>query len=90
MKNLQSWRIDNNINFIFCVEYVMTVIDSEHRSDLSVIFEKLNEIFDRITAISSFSFIDLKKKMKEKYIESIRINNTFSSIFRRLKNSEAK
>jgi hypothetical protein len=68
----------------------MTIIDPKYRPGLNVTLEKLNEILDRITVISSFSFIDLRKRMKEKYAKSIRVNNALSSIFRRLKSPEAK
>jgi DNA ligase-4 len=78
------------MDFASCVKHIIAAINFKHRPDPNVTFEKLDEILDRITAISSFSSIDLKKRMKEKYAESIRVNNTLSSIFRRLKILEAK
>src|SRR5450755_2557861 len=78
------------MDFVSCVKHVMAVTDFEHRSGPNVIFEELDEIFDRIVIISSFLFIDLRERMKEKYVELIRVNNALSSIFRRLKSPEAK
>jgi hypothetical protein len=90
MKDLQNWKISNNMDFIFCVKYVMAATDSEYRSDPNIILEEFDEIFDRITAILSFLSIDLKRRMKKKYIKLIRINDALSNIFRRLKNFKAK
>jgi hypothetical protein len=66
----------------------MVTIDPEHRPNL--IFKEFDEILDRITIISSFSSIDLKRKIKEKYVELIRVNNALSGIFRRLKSLKTK
>jgi hypothetical protein len=65
MKYLRSWRISNGMDFVFYVKYVMAVIDSKHRSGPSVTLEELDEILDRITIISSFSSIDLRKRIKK-------------------------
>jgi DNA ligase-4 len=90
MKDLQSWRTSDGMDFASCVEYVMAATDFEHRPGPNVTLEELDEILDRIAAISSFLSIDLRRRMKEKYAELIRVNDAFSSIFRRLKSSEAK
>jgi DNA ligase-4 len=90
MKDLQSWRTSDSMDFASCVEHVMAATDPEHRPSPNVTLEELDEIFDRIAAISSFSSIDLRRRMKEKYAEPIRVNDTLSSIFRRLKSPEAK
>jgi DNA ligase-4 len=78
------------MDFAFYIRRVMVVTDSQPKSDPNVIFEELDEILDRIIIISPFSFIDLKKEIKRKYTESIRINEALSNIFRRLNNSVAK
>jgi hypothetical protein len=57
MKDLQSWKTSNGIDFISCVKHIMAVTDFEHR--LSLTLEKLNEILDRIVTISSFLYKDL-------------------------------
>ena len=85
---MQSWKTSNSIDFAFCVKHVMAAIDSEHKP--SLILEKFDEILDRIVATSSFSSIDLRRRMKENYAELIRVNDALSSIFRRLKSPEAK
>jgi DNA ligase 4 len=90
MKDLQSWRTNDGIDFASCVKRVISATDPEPRPGPNVTLEKLNEILDRITATSSFSSIDLRKRMKKKYTEPIRVNNTLSSIFRRLKSPETK
>jgi RNase adaptor protein for sRNA GlmZ degradation len=66
----------------------MAATDSEHRP--SLILEELDEILDQIITTSSFSSIDLRRRIKEKYAKLIRVNNAFSSIFRRLKSLKAK
>jgi len=68
----------------------MTATDPEHRSDSNITLEELDEILDRIATISSFLFIDLKRRIKEKYAKLIRVNNALSSIFRRLKSVKVK
>jgi hypothetical protein len=68
----------------------MAATDSEHRPNPNVTLEKFNEILDRITIISSFLSINLRKKIKEKYAKLIRVNNALSNIFRRLKNPKIK
>jgi hypothetical protein len=88
MKDLQSWRINNNIDFASCVKHIMAAIDSKHRPSLTL--EEFDEILDRIIAISSFLSIDLRRRIKKKYAKLIRVNNAFSSIFRRLKSPKAK
>jgi DNA ligase-4 len=90
MKDLQSWRTSDGMDFASCVEHVMAATDPEHRPGPNVTLEKLDEILDRITATSSFSSIDLRRRMKEKYAEPIRVNDALSSIFRRLKSPKAK
>jgi hypothetical protein len=76
------------MDFVFCVKHVMAVTDFEHRPSLTL--EKFDEILDRIIIISSFLSINLRKRIKKKYAKLIRINNTLSSIFRRLKSLKAK
>jgi hypothetical protein len=76
------------MDFASCVKHVMAVTDLKYRP--SLILEELDEILDRIIIISSFLSIDLRRRIKEKYIKLIRVNNALSSIFRRLKNLKAK
>jgi hypothetical protein len=78
------------MDFASCVKHVMTATDPKHRPGFNITLEELDEILDRITVISSFLSIDLKRKIKEKYAKLIRVNNAFSSIFRRLKNPKTK
>jgi DNA ligase 4 len=68
----------------------MAAIDCEFRYNSNIIFEEFDEIFDQIIIISSFSFIDLRERIKEKYGRRIRVNELFSRIFRILNSSEAK
>jgi DNA ligase 4 len=78
------------MDFISCVKHIIVTTDSEHRPGPNVTLEEFDETLDRITTISSFLSIDLRKRVKEKYAELIRVNNAFSSIFRRLKSVKAK
>jgi hypothetical protein len=78
------------MDFASCVKHIMAVTDPEYRPGPNVILEELNEIFDRIAAISSFLFIDLRRRIKKKYVKLIRVNDTLLSIFRRLKSLKAK
>ncbi len=68
----------------------MVVTNPEPKPSPNIILEELDEILDRITATSPFLSIDLRRRIKEKYTELIRINKALSSIFRRLNSSEAK
>jgi len=54
MKDLQSWRTSDGMDFASCVEHVMAATDPEHRPSPNVTLEKLDEILDRIAATSSF------------------------------------
>jgi uncharacterized protein YecE (DUF72 family) len=45
VKDLQSWRTNNNMDFVFCVKHVMAVTDFEHRPSLTL--EEFDEILDR-------------------------------------------
>jgi hypothetical protein len=90
MKDLQSWRTSDGMGFTSCVKRVITATDANPRPDPGVTLEGINKILDRIAAISSFSSIDLKRRVSKKYTEPIGINNALSSIFRRSGNSETK
>jgi hypothetical protein len=90
MKDLQSWRTSNSMDFASCVKRVMAATDPEIRPNPTVTLRELDEILDRIATISPFSSINLRKRVREKYTEPIQINDALSSIFRRLKNSKAK
>jgi hypothetical protein len=68
----------------------MTITDLKPRPGPNITLEKFDEILDRIIIISSFLSIDLKKKIKKKYAKVIRVNDTLSSIFYRLKSFKAK
>jgi len=57
---------------------------------LSVTFEELDEILDRIAATSSFSSLHLREKIRVKYAEPIRTHNALLILFRRLHSSKAK
>jgi len=67
MKDLQRWRTSDGMDFISCVEHVMTATDPEPRPGINVTLEELDEILDRIIVISSFSSIDLRRKIIKKY-----------------------
>jgi hypothetical protein len=90
MKDLQSWKINNNIDFVSYIERVIVVINYEFRYNSNMIFEEFDEILDQIIIISSFSSVSLRERVKEKYGRRIRVNKLFSRIFRILNNSEAK
>src|SRR5450755_4341446 len=90
MKDLQNWKTSDGMDFASCVKYIITATDFEHRPGPNITLEKFNEIFDRIVITLPFLSIDLKKRINEKYAESIQVNNTLSSIFRRLKSVKAK
>jgi len=90
MKDLRSWRTSDDIDFASCVERVMATTDPDPRPGPNVTLEDINKILDRVAAISSFSSIDLRRRVGKKYTELISINNALSSIFRRSKSSEAK
>jgi len=68
MKDLQNWRISDGIDFISYVKYIIAVTDPEYRPGFNITLKKLVEILDRIIIISSFSCIDLRRKIKKKYI----------------------
>jgi DNA ligase-4 len=68
----------------------MAATDPEVRPNLTVTLGDLDEILDRIAATSPFSSINLRRRVREKYTGPIQINGALSSIFRRLKSSEAK
>jgi hypothetical protein len=76
------------VNFVFCVKRVIAVIDPGPKPGLTIILKKFNKFLDRITAISQFLSIDLRRKIRKKYSESIRINTTLTIIFARLNNFE--
>jgi DNA ligase 4 len=90
LKDLQNWRTIDGSDLASCVERVMAATDSEPRLGPSVALEELDEILDRIAATSSFSSVDLRERVKAKYMEPIRTNDALSIIFRRLNSSEAK
>jgi DNA ligase-4 len=87
MKDLQNWKINNNIDFVSYIKRVMAAINYESRYNPNIILEELNEILDQIAAISSFSSVSLKERIKEKYKKRIRIDKSLSKIFRILNNS---
>jgi DNA ligase-4 len=68
----------------------MATTDPDPRPGPNVTLEDINEILDRVAATSSFSSIDLRRRVRKKYTEPISINDALSSIFRRSKSSEAK
>jgi DNA ligase-4 len=78
------------MDFASCVERVMAATDSKSRYGPSVILEDFDEIFDRIAAISPFSSVSLREKVKEKYGGPINADESLSRIFRVLNSSEAK
>jgi len=68
----------------------MAATDSEYKYSPSVTLEELDEILNQITATLSFSSVDLRERIKEKYSRSIGADNSLSRIFRVLNSSEAK
>jgi hypothetical protein len=68
----------------------MAATDFEQRPGPGVTLLEIDKIFNRVAATSTFSSMNLKERTKEKYTESIRINNTLSVVFRRLNSLEAK
>jgi DNA ligase-4 len=90
LKDLQRWRAMDGSDSASCVERVMAATDSELRPGPSMTLEELDEILDRIAATSSFSSVDLRERVKAKYMEPIRSNDALSRIFRILNSCEAK
>jgi hypothetical protein len=78
------------MNFAFYIKRVITTPDSKYQFSPSVIFEELNEIFNLITGVSSFSLVDLKERIKNKYNRLIGANDSFTNILRILNNFETK
>jgi DNA ligase 4 len=90
LKDLQNWRTRDGSDLASCVERVITATDFGSRPGTSVTLEELDKILDRIAATLSFSSVDLRERVKVKYIERIQTNNALSGIFRILNSSEAK
>jgi DNA ligase 4 len=78
------------MDFASCVERVMSATDSEPRHGPSATVEELDETLDRIAVTSSFSSVNLRKRIKERHAEPIRTDDALSGIFRLLNSSEAK
>jgi DNA ligase 4 len=78
------------MDFASYIKRVISATDSESRYNLNITVKKFDEIFDRIAIILSFFFVNLRKRIKEKYTESIRTDNALSGIFRVLNSSKAK
>ena len=68
----------------------MAATDSEPRPGPSVTLEELDEILNRIAATLSFSSVDLRERVKVKYVERIQTNDALSRIFQILNSSKAK
>lgn len=68
----------------------MSIIDCEFRHSSDITLEELDEDFDYIAVISVFSLPSLKGRIKEKYSQSIYVDDLLSKIFRSLNNSEPK
>jgi hypothetical protein len=52
--------------------------------------DELDEILDRIADTSSFSSVDLRERVKAKYVEQMRTNDALSRIIGILNSSKAK
>ena len=90
MEVLQSWKASDGMDFASCVENVMAVTDCESRHGPNVTLEELNDILDQIAAMSAFSSVRLRQKIKEKYGRSIRADDLLRRIFQVLKSTEAE
>ncbi|KAK0710403.1 hypothetical protein B0T21DRAFT_415962 [Apiosordaria backusii] len=90
MKDLQKWKTNNGSDFASCVERVMVTTDYELRSGSGRTLDELNDIIDRVAALSPLSFMNLKKSVERKFGRSARGNDLLSEVFRYLHSSEAK
>ena len=90
MKDLQRWKTDNGSDFASCVERVMVVTDCEPRSSPAMTLDELDDIINRVAALSPFSSMNLKEVVERKFGRSARANDLISGVFRHLHSSEAK
>jgi DNA ligase 4 len=88
MTELRSWRTDNGVDFASCVKRVIAATDPGPRPGLTVTLKELDELLDRIAATSQSSSIDLRRRVREKYPEPIRMDEALAVIFARLSSSE--
>ena len=88
MEDLQSWRTTDGSDFASCVECVLATTDCESRHGKDATLEELDNVLDQIAAMSAFSSISLREKIKDGPL--ICIDDTLSRIFRALKSSETK
>ena len=90
MRILQGWRTRNGVDFPSCVEKVMSQTDPEPRPGPMVSLEEINEVLDRIAALSSFSSPDLRNRINTSHPQQFHTADALSYVFRRLNSSEAK
>jgi DNA ligase 4 len=88
IEDLQSWRTTDGSDFALCVGRVLATTDCESRHGPDATLEELDNVLDQIAAMSAFSSISLREKIKDGLL--ICIDDTLSRIFRALKSSEAK
>jgi len=90
MTELRSWRTGDDIDFASCVKRVITATDPGPRPGLTVTLKELDELLDRIAATSPFLSIDLRRRVREKYPEPIRIDEELAVMFAGLSSLEAE
>src|SRR5438045_3728546 len=90
MVDLQKWKTGNGLDFASCIEWVMSITDSESRHRPDMTLEELDNVLDQVAAMSVFSSTSLREKIKEKHGQSICIDDLLSGVFQVLKSSEAK
>ncbi|KAK4205380.1 hypothetical protein QBC40DRAFT_302687 [Triangularia verruculosa] len=73
----RKWKINNRSDFISYIERVIAIIDYELRSGLGRTLDELNDIINRVTTLSLFLSINLKKSVKRKFSRSAYGNNLF-------------
>lgn len=59
----------NSSDFVSYVDRAVAAMDPKSRPIPRVILKELNEIFNRIVATSSFSSVDLRERVRVKYVK---------------------
>lgn len=90
MKDLRRWKTEDGPDFASCVERVMAPTDCESRSGSDMTLDELDEIIDRVAALSPFSSMILKKSIERRFGRSVRAMDLLSGVSRHLRSSEAK
>ena len=83
MKDLQRWKTDNGSDFASCVERVMAATDVEPRSGPGMTLDELDEIMDRVAALSPFSSANLKESVERIFSRLAGANDLLSEVDRK-------